>query len=77
MKFVFYMNMTSSNGNPVHPVIGEHESKDMEELLDHLDQFDFILVTEYFRDKTPNGVYSVGPIILNSRHIGKIKQWGE
>lgn len=73
MKFAFTMNMMSYSGKPVHQVIGEVSGvKSIEELNDHVQNVDFIVVEEFYRNESKQ-YYSVGKVILNCVHIGKIK----
>lgn len=77
MKFLVTMNMPvrtrdkTSQAQFVHQMIVEHPSQDWSALLSHLNERDFILVEEFYKDDS--GYFSVGKIALNTSHIGKIK----
>lgn len=77
MKFLVTMNMPvrtrdkTAQTQFVHQVIVEHRSKDLEDFLNLLNERDFVLVEEFYKDDS--GYFSVGAMILNSSHIGKIK----
>lgn len=73
MKFLVTMNMQSRSGNPTHQVICMVPGIDrLDDLLDLLNQSDFVKAEEYYRQ--PDGaLYSVGKIVLNTMHIGKVK----
>lgn len=73
MRFLITLNMPSRKGELVHQIVCDHESESLEELLEVVQQDDFILVEEFYRRTDGNGFFSVGKIILNTMHIGKIK----
>lgn len=74
MRFLITMNMPSHAGKDVHQIIGDHaESNTLEEFLYNLNQNDFIVVEEFYRDES-NQYYSVKKIILNTQTIGKAKE---
>jgi hypothetical protein len=71
--FFITMNMQSRSGNPTHQVVCSVDGvQTLEELLSQLDGQDFLLVEEFYK-KPEGGFYSMGEIILNTMHIGKIK----
>lgn len=71
--FFITMNMQSRSGNPTHQVIcAVPEARTLEDLLGQLDGSDFLLVEEFYK-RPEGGFYSVGEIILNTMHIGKVK----
>lgn len=73
MKFLITMNMPSRKGELVHQVICEYHVSSIETFYDVLNDSDFILVEEFYRKPENGGFYSVGMVILNTMHIGKIK----
>jgi hypothetical protein len=72
MKFFITMNMPSRNGGVVHQIIGDHESESLEEFMDALNDSDFVLVEEFYM-KPDGNLFSVGNIVLNTMHVGKVK----
>lgn len=73
VRFYFTMNMQSRSGNSTHQVIGEVPSiTTLDALLEELEARDFLLVEEFYK-RPEGGFYSVGEIILNTLHIGKVK----
>lgn len=74
MRFLFTMNMPSKSGAQVHQVIGEHASRDVDEIMTYLAEHDFIVVRELYRnpDKT---MRQEGAVMLNPAHIGKVKEY--
>ena len=73
MRFLVTLNMPSRKGELVHQVVCEYPCGTLEEFLEVLQEFDFILVEEFYRKPENNGFFSVGPMILNTMHIGKVK----
>jgi len=45
----------------------------MEEFLEAVQDNDFILVEEFYRKPESAGFFPVGPLIINTMHIGKVK----
>lgn len=72
MRFFITMNMPSRGGSTIHQVVGEHESESLEEFGDVLNDTEFVSVEEFYR-RQDGTFYSVGRIILNTMHIGKVK----
>jgi len=72
MRFYITMNMPSRSGNSIHQVIGEHRAASLEEFHEILNDVDFIVVEEFYKNQS-GGFYSVGGIVLNTMHIGKVK----
>jgi len=73
MRFLVTLNMPSRKGELVHQVVCECPVKGIEEFLDAINGADFILVEEFYRKPDNAGFYSVGMMILNTMHIGKVK----
>jgi hypothetical protein len=67
------MNMPSRKGELVHQVVCEYPTSSIEGFLEAVNDADFILVEEFYRKPDNGGFYSVGMVILNTMHIGKIK----
>ena len=77
-RFQFTLRMPSRAGSLVHQVIGDHESQDIVELFQALNEDQFILIDEIYKDNDGgrNGnLYSTGKMILNGNMIGKIKEY--
>jgi hypothetical protein len=73
MKYLVTMNMPSRKGELVHQVVCEHPARDLAEFLDVIQDADFIMVEEFYRKPESAGFFSVGPMLLNTMHIGKVK----
>ena len=73
MKLLITLNMPSRKGELVHQVVCEYPCETIEEFHDVLQEYDFILVEEFYRKAESAGLFSVGPLILNTMHIGKVK----
>lgn len=72
--FYITMNMQSRSGNPTHQVVASLAGvKTLEEFLEALNGNDFLMVEEFYRKSEGGGHYSVGEIVLNTMHIGKVK----
>lgn len=59
----------------IHRLIVEHPSKSLSEFVRVLQTNDFVIVEEFFPDQYTKSYVSHGPIAINHRYIGKIKQW--
>lgn len=77
MQYVFTMNMPSHSGKSIHQIIGEHESPCLADLIEVLQDRDFIIVKEIYMDNTTKQPYYSGYIALSYRSIGKIKEASE
>lgn len=73
MRFAITLNMPSHKGNLVHQVMGEYPVNSLEEFLDVIDDFGFIIVNEIYRDEVSKETRDNGPIGINRRFIGKVK----
>lgn len=73
-RFLFTMNMPSRNGNVVHQITAEHPAETIEEMNEILQESDFILVREFYKEGGVgmNG-RDVGMVCLNVMMIGKVK----
>lgn len=74
MKFLVTLNMPSRKGELVHQVVCEHEAQNIEDFMAVLNEQDFILVQEFYRKPESSGFFPVGTLILNTMHIGKVKE---
>lgn len=73
MRFLVTMNMPSRKGEMVHQVVCEHPAAGLSDFMTAINDADFILVEEFYRKPENSGFYSVGMMILNTMHIGKVK----
>ena len=73
MRFLVTLNMPSRKGELVHQVICEYPVSSIDEFLDVINDNEFLLVEEFYRKPDNAGFYSVGMMILNTMHIGKVK----
>ena len=73
MRFLITLNMPSRKGELVHQVICEYPVSSIQAFLDELNDSDFIIAEEFYRKPDNAGFYSVGLMILNTMHIGKVK----
>lgn len=69
-RFQLTMNMPSVNNNLVHQVICDYPVGSLEELLDALNDADFVLVTQYYKERDGRLVYK-GGLIVNTALVGK------
>jgi hypothetical protein len=60
----------------VHRLICSYKVESMAELIDDLNQTDFILVDEWYPNEL-NQMQNHGSIALNRRYVGKIKEWSK
>lgn len=73
-RFLFTINMASKSGSFVHQVIGEYPCETIEEMCDVLNENDFIIVREFYRDGTDSSHNRfVGNVCINTMMIGKVK----
>ena len=76
MMFELILNMPVRASNaPVHRIVCQHKAKSLQEFTMELQQTDFIIVEEFYPDKNTAVYTTHGPIALNHRFIGKIKEW--
>lgn len=73
MRFLVTLNMPSRKGELVHQVVFEYPATSIGGFLDVINDNDFILGEEFYRKPDNAGFYSVGMMILNTMHIGKVK----
>ena len=73
MRFLVTLNMPSRKGELVHQIVCRYPVDSIEGFLDAINESDFLLVEEFYRKPDNAGFYSVGMMILNTMHIGKVK----
>jgi hypothetical protein len=73
--FVLTMHMPSRGGSQVHQVYANHTSATLEEFLSYMEEGDFIVIDEHYKDNSSgnNEYYSIGKTVLNTRYIGKVR----
>jgi hypothetical protein len=81
MMFEIIMNMPvrpkkdeQSVTNLVHRIICSYPVESMADIVEDLNQTDFIIVNEWYPNEQ-NKYENHGIIALNRRYIGKIKEW--
>jgi hypothetical protein len=76
-EFILNIPVRSTKLKPpelIHRIIGNHKAKSLEEITQELQSRDYIIVDELYPNE--QGVFeSHGPLALNHRYIGKIKEW--
>lgn len=80
MKFLITMNMPSAQGYAVHQVTVEHVAESVADFCAVLNQREFIMCRQLYRQKTPRGEthwLDRGDIVINTYHIGKVQQFIE
>lgn len=74
MRFLITMNMPSYTGHAVHQMHVEHSaSKSLEDFVDALNTNDYVIVEEFYKDRSDADYYSRGNVAINHRYVGKIK----
>jgi hypothetical protein len=80
VKFLITMNMPARSGVPIHQIICEYPANSVATFCDALENHDFIVVEEFYRNMEASGstdaYYSVGLTAINHRYVGKIKELG-
>ena len=61
--------------NLVHQMNVEHESASLGEFANVLQNSPFVVVEEFYRNPGTGGYYSRGYVIINTFHIGKVKEF--
>lgn len=76
MKFQFTINLPSKAGYPIQNVVGEIESvNSVQELAEVINNEQFIVIKEIYRNPEMGTHFEVGTLILNTNLIGKIKPY--
>lgn len=74
MRFLVTMHMPSYSGHLVHQMQVEHkESESLDDFVNALNNNDYIIVEEFYKDRTDAEHYSRGFVALNHRYVGKVK----
>jgi len=74
MRFLITMNMPSYVDNLVHQMQVEHAaSKSLEDFVIALNNNDYVIVEEYYKDRYTSEYINRGPVALNHRYVGKVK----
>ena len=74
LELIMNMPVRASNA-PVHRIVCQHKAKSLQEFTMELQQTDFIIVEEFYPEAHSTIYVNHGPIALNHRFIGKIKEW--
>jgi hypothetical protein len=81
LKFLFTLNMPSSQGSLVHQVTGDYDASSCLQMCAALNKLDFITVRQFYKDGVgQNGEIlwdDRGEIILNTSKIGKVQVYIE
>ena len=76
MMFEIIMNMPVRAANTlVHRIICSYPVESIGDLVDDLNNTDFIVVDEWYPSEQTGQYTNHGPIALNRRYVGKIKEW--
>jgi hypothetical protein len=76
MMFEIIMNMPVRAENAlVHRIICSYPVESLGDVVDDLNQTDFLVVDEWYPNKQTGQFENHGPIALNRRFVGKIKEW--
>ena len=75
--FEIIMNMPVRTVNVlIHKIICSYPVESLGDLIDDLNNTDFLVVDEWYPNDQ-NQYINHGPIALNRRYIGKIKEWSK
>lgn len=80
MRLLITMNMASAQGFAVHQITVDHPAETLEDFLEEINDFEFIMAHQYYRVKQPDGEVvwkDRGGIIINTAHIGKVQRFIE
>lgn len=76
MMFELIMNMPVRASNaPVHRIVCQHKATSLRDFTMALQETDFLIVEEFYPEPHSSTYTSHGPLALNHRYIGKIKEW--
>lgn len=73
MRFLITLNMPSRKGELVHQIVCKYPVETIDQFCDVINGSDFILVEEFYRKPDNAGFFSVGKMVINTMHIGKVK----
>lgn len=75
MRFQLTMNMASSQGNPSHPMTVEYPADSLEAFKRVLEDEDFIIVEEWYRDEKGRTYTRKGDIVIQTLLVGKAREF--
>jgi hypothetical protein len=71
--YVLTLHMPSRGGSSVHQVYAKHEAATLNDFLAYLEEGEFVIVEEHYKDNATNEYYSIGQTVINTRYIGKVR----
>jgi hypothetical protein len=74
LEIIMNMPVRASNA-PVHRIVAKHPANTLLEFIDILHKADFVIVEEFYPVGHSEKYVGHGPIVLNNRYIGKVKEW--
>lgn len=74
LEIIMNMPVRASNA-PVHRIVARHPKKTLQEFIDLLHMVDFVIVEEFYPPAGGGDYINHGPIAINHRYIGKVKEW--
>lgn len=74
MRLKIMLNMPLKNGQPVHYVLGEVDLNSLDEFMVLVEECDFIMVREFYRDIDSQKYFDLGDIMINTSLIGYAKE---
>lgn len=80
MRLLITMNMASANNNAVHQITVEHPAPNLQEFMEEINDYEFIMAHQYYRVKQLDGEVvwkDRGDIVINTAHIGKVQEFIE
>ena len=75
MRFELIMNMPTKKGDLIQRWVVEHPAPNLEDFIDELIEFNFVIVEEFFPDEITKAYKSHGLAAINGRYVAKIKKW--
>jgi len=73
MRFQITLNMPSRAQSLVHQIVGDANVNSFEEFVQNCNDNVFVIVDEIYKDGP--STRNVGPLAINTSHIGKIKPY--
>ena len=73
MRFQLTLNMPSRSGNPIHQIIADVNVPTIKKFVEMLNEDQFVMVMEIYRDGDSGSYYEVGELAINSNIVGKVK----
>lgn len=80
MKFLITMNMPSGQGYLVHQITIDHNSEDLADFCDALNDHEFIIGRLMYRRQNDQGIWvwlDKNEIVINTAHVGKAQTFIE